>query len=377
MSVSSKMNIPKTISVGYRERNDTYTKKLAYVIYTDGKGVLRKEASWQSWRDHKIEPSKFDNVPTSGFVLNKKAGGYKSGWDVRNTYVRVYDPRDFEFEISVPNLLFILQETSAIKGKGLEGEFIYAWHGTELVLLPTSAAEYKECLKFTDYQVCQVKKGDIIEGHSYMMKDMTEVMYLGKHLYGPKSWRRDYEPIGPRHIFVTLKTSEHGPVYLPLTGFNKIAAKTSEEVLPQYAEAYDTYKKSKYCFSEMVDVKIVKKQIKKPAHPDEHYYSDIALQKDGDKFYSVRIRKFNEYPKTSAEEKFEIVQGDEFVPAIKNGFCEFKDPPYHSPHNHYSNKNLVNLNVVTAGDLFAREFYSAVITTKNGLELDLIKNNYY
>ncbi len=48
--------IPTKIKVGYQERKDTYTKKLAYVIYFDEKGKLRKEASWQSWRDKKIEP---------------------------------------------------------------------------------------------------------------------------------------------------------------------------------------------------------------------------------------------------------------------------------------------------------------------------------
>ena len=64
--------VPKTINVGYQNRSDTYTGKLAYVIYTDGKGVLRKQASWDSWRDEDIPPNTYDNVPTSGFVLNKK-----------------------------------------------------------------------------------------------------------------------------------------------------------------------------------------------------------------------------------------------------------------------------------------------------------------
>jgi hypothetical protein len=41
------------------------------------------------------------------------------GWNARNEYIRVYDPRDFEFEISVSNLLFILRECNCNKGKGL------------------------------------------------------------------------------------------------------------------------------------------------------------------------------------------------------------------------------------------------------------------
>jgi hypothetical protein len=36
-------------------------------------------------------------------------------------------PRGFEFEISIPNLLYILQECNSTKG--LDGEFVYAWDG--------------------------------------------------------------------------------------------------------------------------------------------------------------------------------------------------------------------------------------------------------
>ena len=67
--------IPKKINVGFQNRDDTYTGKLAYVIYYDEKGKLRKEKSWNSWRDQNIPNEEFDNVPISGFVLNKRAGG--------------------------------------------------------------------------------------------------------------------------------------------------------------------------------------------------------------------------------------------------------------------------------------------------------------
>lgn len=129
----NNMFIPKKIKVGFRKRDHTYTKLLAYVIYFDEKGKLRKEKSWEGWRDKSISPVEYDNSPISGFVLNKSVGGYSYRWgDFRQSYVRVYDPRGFEFEITIPNLLYILEYTSSIKGKGLEGEFIYAWDGTYL-----------------------------------------------------------------------------------------------------------------------------------------------------------------------------------------------------------------------------------------------------
>ena len=90
-NVEKAIFIPQVIKAGFQKRNGTYTKKLAYIIYFDQKGILRKSASWESWRDKSIEPQEFKNEPTDGFVLNKKAGGYKTGWDVRQTYCRVYD----------------------------------------------------------------------------------------------------------------------------------------------------------------------------------------------------------------------------------------------------------------------------------------------
>ena len=150
--MKTQLFIPKKIKVGYQSRSDTYTNRLAYVIYFDNKGVLRKETSWRGWIDPKLGDHEFENVPTEGFVLNKKAGGHSSGWNHRNTYCRIFDPRNFEFEITIPNLLFILQESSSFKGKGLDGTFVYAWEGKDIILLPTCSAEYQSSQEFTQLQ---------------------------------------------------------------------------------------------------------------------------------------------------------------------------------------------------------------------------------
>ena len=67
----SNFFIPEKIKVGYNSRNDTYTKKLAYIIYYDNKGVLRKEKSWNSWRNIDLGDDEFKNEPIEGFILNK------------------------------------------------------------------------------------------------------------------------------------------------------------------------------------------------------------------------------------------------------------------------------------------------------------------
>jgi len=181
--LKENLNIPKTIKVGFQKRDDTYTGQLAYVVYTDVKGVLRKETSWNGWRDKKISPKDFDNVPTSGFVLNKGVGGTREscGWNPRNEWIRVYDPRGFEFEISVANLLFILQECTSTKGKGLEGEFVYAWDRADLVLLPCDSINYKKAEDFTKRITMSVHKKDVIPGGTYLTKTGDLVMFLGNH----------------------------------------------------------------------------------------------------------------------------------------------------------------------------------------------------
>jgi hypothetical protein len=180
--LNTNIFIPKKIKVGFQERSDTYTKKLAYIIYYDQANKLRKETSWQNWRSKDIEPEDYDNEPTSGFVLNKKVGGYQSYYNMRQTYTRVYDPRGFEFEITIPNLLYILENTSSIKGKGLEGEFVYGWDGKELLLIPTSAPEYQEMqnLASTLYDGEPIKAKDLVLGATYATATGGEWVYMGK-----------------------------------------------------------------------------------------------------------------------------------------------------------------------------------------------------
>lgn len=191
--MNTNIFVPKKINVGFQNRKDTYSGKLAYVIYFDEKGKLRKETSWNSWRDEKIPNEIYDNEPTEGFVLNKKVGGVEEcwGWDPRKTYTRVYDPRGFEFEITVPNLLWILENCNCIKGKGLEGEFVYGWDGKELLLVPVDSADYKEIERKNKifHSNDFIKAKDLKVGATYIDKNDVTYVYMGKfEQYGHGYW---------------------------------------------------------------------------------------------------------------------------------------------------------------------------------------------
>jgi hypothetical protein len=166
-------------------------------------------------------------------------------------HIRVYDPRGFEFEISVENLLFVLEECSSIKGKGLEGEFVYAWDKSDLVLLPVCSADYKLSAKYTAGLNSKVTKNDMKEGCLYRLKsNMEVVMYLGKQKwFDVKHYNSDtlyeYEDKGEKHIFAYPgKKDKYDTKYFSDIGFTKLSAKISDEVSPDFAEEYSEFKKS-------------------------------------------------------------------------------------------------------------------------------------
>lgn len=277
--MNNQLNIPKTITVGQQDRSDTYTGKLGYVIYTDEKGVLRKEKSWEGWRDQNIPRLDYDNVPIEGFVFNRHGGGKNSGWgwDDRNSFVRVWDPRGYEFEISLGNMLFILEYCSSIKGKGIEGEMVYAWEGTNLMLLPTNCPQYQNSLEFTDLKSLKIQAKDLILGATYLTKDQRKVVYLGKHNYLTidygnfinKEFVFYYEESDDKqNKFITLKVKELAKVLDPelISNFSDLIeeAHTSNFIGPfdfyldklTYNNNYINQEYHKYsCFKNVIQTK--------------------------------------------------------------------------------------------------------------------------
>lgn len=264
IDIMEKLYVPKRIKAGYNERDDTYSGKLAYIIYWDVKGKLRKETSWRGWIEEELGEHDFDNVPTEGFVLNRAVGGVKRSWyarDARAEKVRVFDPRGFEIEIDMDNLLFILQENSSIVGKGLEGEFVYAWEGTQLVLLPTNCKEYTDAMNYTALQGKSVTKTDMVVGCPYKTKEGQNVIYLGRFDYTSSDWN-DVVKTTKKHIFYNADFQEEPSgdwqtneaaweeysnnefsheKFVIESGFTKLAVKVSEEPVGNLADLIDEY----------------------------------------------------------------------------------------------------------------------------------------
>lgn len=183
----SSFTIPEKAVCGFDARRDTFTDRLGFVTYHDHLGELKQKNSWEGWRDKTQEPLEFDNVPTSGFILNKNGGGTNSGWGHydRAEFFRVWDPRGFEIEISTDNLLKIIAFNGISKGNGIEGELAYAWKfgAKKLTLLPVTSDEYINEIKRRDESKDAKlfdKKTDIEPGKLYKFKHGTVATYLGQ-----------------------------------------------------------------------------------------------------------------------------------------------------------------------------------------------------
>jgi len=244
--MNNKLFIPEKIKAGYTKRSDTFTKKLAYVIYFDEKGVLRKEKSWEGWRDKTIEPEEFENKPYSGFTLNK--GILRDGyWGGGHNMVRIYDDRGIEFEITISNLMYILMGNDCNK-RVLSGDFVYAWDGTELVLLPTNTEEYKVSTTFTSLKTNKVPMKELQAnvGCLFKTKSLEDWVYIGKLDQNYQKYNylnHEYEhKREKKHVFYNLKTEkfefEAGPA--------RLAYCVDNNKVHNYEELLESYFQSKH-----------------------------------------------------------------------------------------------------------------------------------
>jgi len=355
-----KIYIPKRLNCGYNKRGDTYSGKLAYIIYWDDKGKLRKENSWRGWIEEELGTNEYDNVPTEGFVLNRPVGGVRQsyGWDARIEKVRVFDPRGFEIEITMENLLFILQETNSIVGKGLEGEFVYGWAGTALILMPVKSKEYQDSKNYTTLQSTKVGKSDMVPGCTYTTKDMDKLLYLGRFdFYGTESCMLDnvysYQTsINKVHIFKNLNYVEPQPdpvfetdeeeeayydaqeyithntydKYITHKGFTKISVRNTDTPADDYADLLEEFYQSEKG-SAPKQLHLVPKQlheILEPVSRDTMYDRDnnteyyriengnfvkFSISEEWDWSYNSKENTFKGYSLSTGNDKISLKDG--------------------------------------------------------------------
>lgn len=240
--------IAPKIRVGFQKRSDTFTGQLAYIIYYDEKGKIRKENSWQSWRDKEIDPQEYENTPMEGFTINKDIKRYGGEWHSKTrTMIRVHDPRGFEFEVTTENLIGILMHTDCLR-RGLIGQFVYAWLGTKLVLLPTNSEEYQAATKYTSGLAKKVKAKELVAGVSYKTKREGEVIFMGKlnwYEYRGKSKYDRKEGLRQENKEWVF-TNDNGDSFFTKPSISFLSEANSDTPVSNYAELMEKFNAKSY-----------------------------------------------------------------------------------------------------------------------------------
>lgn len=286
---NERLNIPQTLKVGFQNRKDTFSGKLAYVTYINNKGEIAKQPSWEGWRDKTIEVGTYENKPLTGFVLNKSAENDTYGWYRRVTRCRVYDPRGFEVEISVDNLLYILQESSC-SNKELSGEYVYAWDGKDLVLLPTGSVDYKSSKELINKKE-KITAKSLIIGSSYKSTLSSEMVYIGKMDW--YNWERgiqEYLYKTSMHTFVDIKERK----FIACNNFKHIDYLINNDVLNE--EEINTYinqyKETAVYKSQYIDKLSIKENNELEEaikNANDNYWKYFQIM-DGDEIKIVELR---------------------------------------------------------------------------------------
>jgi len=208
-----QLHIPAKLKVGMQKRADTYSGILGFITYELPDGLNKHKKSWDNWRDDKLGIKELDNEPTEGFVFNKReGGGGRWSYDEREAKIRVWDPRGFEFEITIENMLDILAQCGSIPGKGLEGEFVYGYDGLRLSLIPTKSETYKKSMVFTNLSAKSIEAKDLIVGATYVSKQVSNYIYLGHVQWADMRTYSREASVSKQHIFYATKSNTIVPL---------------------------------------------------------------------------------------------------------------------------------------------------------------------
>jgi hypothetical protein len=244
--MKSKLFIPAKIKVGFQERKDAYTGKLAYVIYYDEKEKLHKEYSWNTWRDEKIDPIEIDNTPRTGLVVNKGVERkYNWGWGGRSV-VRIYDPQGFDFEISVNNLVGIMLHSNIID-QVIDIPCVYSWSGADLVLLPINSEDYQQACIYTQKQHNKMSTRELVKGRQYAKKKSNDVVtYIGyfdwwefeSNGYNYTNYVHTYK--GKKHIFHTAPNNSWNTGFGPVS-ITTLSHAVSNDIIDNYDDLLNSF----------------------------------------------------------------------------------------------------------------------------------------
>jgi len=206
--MKTNLYIPKKIRVGFQRRDYTSSKKLAYIVFFDEKDVLKRENSFEEWRDKSIPYIDLENNPTDGFIFNK-GFEFKDILNSSATFLLVNHPNGFDFQISINNLVYILLQGN-ISNHSINGKCVFAWDNKNLILIPVDSIEYQQAISYTEKLSNSISSKNLKKGFKYNLKKSDKSLtYLGYFNFFKYSYfdfssfitQKNFSTSSKKHVF--------------------------------------------------------------------------------------------------------------------------------------------------------------------------------
>lgn len=153
------------------------------VNYVDNKTNQRLRDKIDDWASYgagsktKLNSIIIDNTPMTGFRISRSQ--INAGWYQTPDFIRVEDPRGFEVDITIPNMIMLTDNNILDNGEIMQ-ECIWGRDNAINVLLPVNSTPYKEAIQNTDRQTTHVHVSKLKLGDHVVLKNGMKGRYMGK-----------------------------------------------------------------------------------------------------------------------------------------------------------------------------------------------------
>lgn len=204
MTELSSIKIPAKVYVGFQGRRSQDEVPLGFMTpYAEDKAGQKRRDTVDNWAKGYYGSEKTFN---SVMLENKPMIGFKVGRSIRRSggwngsgasYVRVEDPRGFELEITIENLVMCMSDNHIQDGE-IVAECVWGREGNRNILLPTNSEPYKASVATTEkiskkLSLRDIKPGDTIKfltGETAQYFGSLFPLYVDNYHYGRSEPRK-------------------------------------------------------------------------------------------------------------------------------------------------------------------------------------------
>lgn len=184
MSSNRTIKIPTKVYVGFQNRPSSDDVPLGFMTpWGEDEAARKRIATVDNWargygNTEKVEPVTLNNIPMTGFRISR-AVRRSGGWGSSNaTFVRVEDPRGFELEISVQNLL-MLMDNNITQDAEIIQECIWGRDGGNNILLAVNSQPYLDATENTRRSASRVSAKEVKPGFEVTLENGDRGFYYG------------------------------------------------------------------------------------------------------------------------------------------------------------------------------------------------------